>query len=109
MNASSDKKSAKTSAAPPAGAADLRSRVPAMLDDALTTLLANARRLIDTGSNAQRLAATDLIPVIEAELADRRAKKLAAQPARKARAATPKVRKPKKPKDEDEEEEDAVS
>ena len=101
MNGSSDKKGAKTGAALPAGAADLRSRVPAMADDALSTLLANARRLIDSGSNAQRLAATDLIPVIESEQAERKAKKLASQPARKT--AAPKARKAKKPKEEKEE------
>ena len=100
MNAASDsKKSVKPGMAHPAGAADLRSRVPAMTDDALVTLHANARRLLETGSNAQRNAATDLIPVIEGELAQRRAKKLAAQPARKLAAAKP--RKIKKPKDDD--------
>ena len=101
MSGSSDKKGAKSGAAQPAGAADLRSRVPAMADDALSTLLANARRLIDSGSNAQRLAATDLIPVIESEQAERKAKKLASQPARKTSAA-PKPHKAKKPKEEKE-------
>ena len=98
MSGSSDKKSAKSGGVPqPAGAADLRSRVPAMTDEALNTLQANARRLVDTGSNAQRIAATELIPVIEAELAERKAKKLASQPTRKAPAAS-KPRKTVKPK-----------
>jgi hypothetical protein len=90
----SDKKAAKAAATPtqPTGAADLRSRVPAMMDDALNTLLANARRVLETGNTPQRNMATDLIPVIERELADRKAKKLAAHPPRKAAA------KPRKPK-----------
>jgi hypothetical protein len=98
----SDKKYAKP-AAHPSGATDLRARVPAMTDDALATLQANARRMLDTGNAAQRNAATDLIPVIEGEIADRRAKKVAAQPARKAAAAA-KVRKAKaaKPEADDE-------
>jgi hypothetical protein len=103
MSGSSDKKSAKAGAVHhPAGAADLRSRVPAMTDDALNTLQTNARRLLDTGSNAQRIAATELIPVIESELAERKAKKIASQPARKASAGA-KLRKPKKPKEKEEE------
>ena len=65
---------------------DLRARVPQMTDDALETLLANARRLIDTGSKLQRTGATDLIPVIEAELAERGVAKAAAQAAKKASA-----------------------
>jgi hypothetical protein len=55
-----------------------------MADDALNSLLANARRLIDTGSKGQRAGAGDLIPVIEAELAERAAAKAAAAAAKKA-------------------------
>lgn len=90
----SDKKAAKsTGIQQPTGATDLRARVPGMTDDALATLQSNARRMLETGNNAQRNMATDLIPVIESELADRKAKKLAAHPPRKT--ATPKVRKVK--------------
>jgi predicted ATP-dependent protease len=63
---------------------DLRERVPQMADDALNTLLANARRLADTGSKLQRSGAADLIPVIEAELAERAAAKAAVMAAKKA-------------------------
>ncbi len=63
---------------------DLRARVPQMADDALNSLLANARRLIETGSKIQRAGAGDLIPVIEAELAERAAAKAAAAAAKKA-------------------------
>jgi hypothetical protein len=82
----------------PTGATDLRSRVPGMTDDALVTLQANARRMLEGGNAAQKTAAGDLIPVIEGELAERKAKKLASQPARKT--AAPKVRKTKAPKDD---------
>ncbi len=63
---------------------DLRARVPQMADDALNSLLANARRLIDAGSKIQRAGAGDLIPVIEAELAERAAAKVAAAAAKRA-------------------------
>lgn len=63
---------------------DLRARVPQMTDSALTTLLDNARRLLEAGSKVQRATAAELIPVVEAELAERRA-------AKAATAATKKV------------------
>lgn len=63
---------------------DLRDRVPQMADDALATLLANAQRLADTGSKLQRSGAADLIPVIEAQLAERAAAKAAVMAAKKA-------------------------
>ncbi len=86
-----DKKAAKTGAPLPSGATDLRARVPTMTDDALATLQTNARRMLNAGNTAQRTAATDLLPVIETELADRKAKKLAAQPARASKRKTKKA------------------
>ena len=71
---------------------DLRDRVPQMSDDALDTLLANARRLLDAGSKMQRNSATDLIPVIEAQLAARAAAKAAMQAAKKAAVKKPKAK-----------------
>ncbi|MFM9862155.1 MAG: hypothetical protein ACKVRO_00990 [Micropepsaceae bacterium] len=71
---------------------DLRDRVPQMADDALNTMLANARRLADTGSKIQRAGAADLIPVIEAQLAERGAVKAAAAAAKKAAVKKPKVK-----------------
>jgi hypothetical protein len=91
----SDKKAAKQGTVHPSGATDLRARVPGMTDDALATLHVNARKMLDTGNAAQRSMATDLIPVIEGEQAERKAKKLASQPARK-----PPVRKAKAAKQE---------
>jgi len=73
-----------------ASAMDLRERVPHLSDVELATLNVNAQRLVVAGSALQRAAATDLLPVIEAELSDRRAKKLAATPPK-----TPRVMKKK--------------
>lgn len=70
---------------------DLRERVPQMSDDAVTTMLGNARRLIDTGSKLQRSGAAALMPILEAEAAVRAAVKAAAtakkDAAKKRRAA----------------------
>jgi hypothetical protein len=76
----------------PTGATDLRSRVPDMADDALATLQVNAKKMLASGNAAQKAMAGDLLPVIEAEIADRKAKKAAATPARK-----PPTRKVKTP------------
>ncbi len=73
---------------------DLVAKLPDMADAALAVLHANAERLEQTGTKAQRAAASALIPAIEAELATRRAAKLSN--ARAAAAASPKRRaKPK--------------
>lgn len=79
MNRESEKAAKEESGAGPQ-IVDLRARVPQMADAALTTLLTNARRLVDAGSKMQRNSAVELIPVIEAELAARQA----AKPAKKA-------------------------
>ena len=62
-------------------------RLPAMADDALGTLHANALRLGASGSAAQRASAAALLPVVEAEIAARDA----AKAQRKAGAARKKV------------------
>ncbi|MBI1212845.1 MAG: hypothetical protein GC190_15390 [Alphaproteobacteria bacterium] len=87
MSEKSDKadKKSKSGVPLPSGATDLRSRVPEMADGALATLLANAQRMLTSGNAVQQAAAGDLIPVIETELAERKAKKAAAKP-RKGRA-----------------------
>lgn len=76
---------------------DLRERVPQMSDDALATLAANARRLLETGSKKQQASAADLMPVVEAELAARRAAKDEAAAAKKAAAAAKKPKKQSQP------------
>ncbi len=71
---------------------DLHDRVPGMTDDALSTLHANAVRLVQSGTERQRASAGALMPAIESELAERRAKALANPPVRKRRAAVKKVK-----------------
>ena len=61
-------------------------RIPVLTDAELANLNANARRLSESGTPAQRSAASDLMPLIEAQIADRIARKPV-----KAKA----VRKPK--------------
>lgn len=71
-----------------AAAMDILAKVPAMPDDALGNLHANAERLRRAGSPVQRAEAAALLPALEAELAVRRAAKLgrAAQARREASA-----------------------
>lgn len=75
---------------------DVIAKLPHMEDKALGVLGENAKRLEQTGTPAQRLAAADLLPAIEAELSARRDAKLAkAREARQAsgkRAAKPRAR-----------------
>ena len=54
---------------------DILAKVPAMPDDALGNLHANAERLRRAGSPVQRAEAAALLPALEAELAARRAAK----------------------------------
>ncbi len=86
MNKDSEKAAKEQSGAAP-HVVDLRERVPQMSDDALATLLGNARRLLETGSKQQQSSAANLIPVLEAELAARDAVKAEAQAAKKAAAS----------------------
>ena len=55
---------------------DILAKIPAMPDDALGNLCANAERLALTGSHQQRRQAADLIPALKAELSVRQAAKL---------------------------------
>ncbi len=55
---------------------DILAKIPAMPDDALGNLCANAERLARTGSLLQRTQAADLIPALKAELSVRQAAKL---------------------------------
>jgi hypothetical protein len=57
---------------------DLAAKLPQMEDAALAVLRENAERLEQTGTAAQRAAAAELMPALEAELESRRAAKLAA-------------------------------
>ncbi|WP_158046180.1 hypothetical protein [Skermanella pratensis] len=76
---------------------DLAAKLPDMTDSALDTLNGNASRLIQSGTTAQKKAATALMPALEQELASRRLAKQAAKKASDAARPTP-VRKRAKAK-----------
>ena len=80
-----DTDKSSTAPTPQRAPVDLRGRVPAMSDDELVTLRANATRLKETGTALQKGAVADLLPVLEAEIARRRAEKAANAPAKAAR------------------------
>jgi hypothetical protein len=67
---------------------DVVAKLPQMEDKALGVLEENAKRLEQAGTPAQKIAAADLIPAIQAEVSARREAKLAK--AREARQAAPK-------------------
>jgi len=80
-------KTARTETGAAPAVFDLRDRVPTMADDALVSLRVNALRLKDSGNAIQRNSATQLLPVVEAELADRKEKKKAAMPPKAPRVS----------------------
>ena len=59
-------------------------KIPTLSDDEVVTLLANARRLADSGDEKQRAAAVELIPALEDAAAERRARRMAAAQAKRA-------------------------
>lgn len=67
----------------------IEDRIPDMSDKDLATLLANARRLAESEEGRRKEAAVALVPLIEAELDDRRAR----APARPAPVRKTPVRK----------------
>jgi hypothetical protein len=91
VNRETEKEAREQSGAGPV-VVDLRDRVPGMEDAALATLRTNAVRLTTEGNAKQRVAAADLLPVIEAELEKRRAEKRASAPAKAVRAVKKKVK-----------------
>ena len=106
MNKDSQKTSRTDTGAAPA-IHDLRARVPMMADDALVSLRINALRLKDTGSAIQRNSATDLLPVVEAEIAGRKEKKKASMPPKAPRVAKKKPAAAKKANADETEREDS--
>lgn len=101
MNRETEKEArAQTGAGPQI--TDMRTRVPGMEDSALLSLRVNATRLITEGSAKQKVAASELLPVVEAEIAARKELKKASAPAK-----APRVKKPKAAKKEDADEEAA--
>ena len=73
---------------------EMHERLPTMPDAELKTLLSNARRLEQSGTPKQQLAAAELAPLVEAEIQGR--KPAAAEKMRAKRAATA-AAKPKAP------------
>ena len=64
----------------------LLERIPTLSDEEVVNLLANAQRLIEQGDDKQRAAASELLPALEAEAAERRAERM--ERAKAKRAAT---------------------
>jgi hypothetical protein len=90
MNRETEKEArAQTGAGPQI--ADLRLKVPGMDDAALVNLRANATRLMAEGNAKQKVAAGELLPMVEAELAARKEAKRAAAPVKAVRAKKAKV------------------
>ena len=65
----------------------LADMIPAMTDADLVTLRANAARLVEHGASTQVIAASDIIPVIDTEMARRAALPKLEAPARKRAAS----------------------
>jgi hypothetical protein len=64
----------------------LLERISTLSDEEVVNLLANAQRLIEQGDDKQRAAASELLPALEAEAAERRAERM--ERAKAKRAAT---------------------
>jgi hypothetical protein len=78
---------------------DLVAKLPSLEDSGLAALHENAERLQQTGTPAQKTAASALVPAIEAELAARREAKLAASKQRRKEAAPKRPKKARSAKD----------
>ena len=53
---------------------DVATRLPSMTDQQLATMLGNAERLGEAGTNKQKGEAARLLPLIQAEIDDRKAR-----------------------------------
>jgi hypothetical protein len=65
-------------------------KIPTLSDEDVINLLANARRLADAGDDKQRVAAAELLPVLEETATARRQARLDAAQAKRAAARRPK-------------------
>jgi hypothetical protein len=70
--------------------------IPNFTDVELANLNANVRRILETGAAAQKAAAADLAPLIDAQIAERLARKPAKAKAKPKAAAIAKAPKPAK-------------
>ena len=59
-------------------------KIPSMSDAALGNLLANARHLVTAGGPKQQADAAELLPALEAAMAERKSAKLEAAAAKRA-------------------------
>jgi hypothetical protein len=64
-------------------------KIPTMSDEDVINLLANARRLHESGDEKQRVAAEELLPILEETASERRTARLAATQAKRAAAKRP--------------------
>jgi hypothetical protein len=68
-------------------------KIPTMSDEEVINLLANARRLQDSGDERQAAAAAELLPVLEEVALERRTARLEATQAKRAAARRPRAKK----------------
>ncbi|MFN3522046.1 MAG: hypothetical protein ACK4YQ_07335 [Phenylobacterium sp.] len=66
-------------------------KIPDMTDEGVDNMLANARRLQETGSERQQAQAAELLPALESAAAERRERRLAQAAAK--RSASGKARR----------------
>lgn len=59
-------------------------KIPTLSDEEVANLLANARRLAESGDDKQRTAATELLPALEGAADERRTRRMAAAQAKRA-------------------------
>jgi hypothetical protein len=65
-------------------------KIPTMSDAEVINLLANAKRLQETGDERQQAAAGELLPLLEETATQRRTERLAAAQAKRTAARKPK-------------------
>ena len=66
-------------------------KIPTLTDAEVINLLANARRLQETGDARRQAAATELLPALEQEAAQRQAERSAAAQLKRAAARKPRT------------------
>ena len=64
-------------------------RIPTLSDEEVVNLLANARRLQESGDERQQAAAAELLPALEAAAAERKTERLAAAQAKRTASRKP--------------------
>lgn len=67
----------------------LLEKIPYLTDEEVLNLLANARRLAESGGERQAQAAQEILPALETEAQERRAARLASAQAKRLAARKP--------------------